>query len=1279
MGMNTASVQRLYVAYFNRPADPLAIADYEAMLPSDRVATQAELLVLAETYFSPSTEYQTNFDGLGNADIVNELYLNIFGRPADVDGLKSWTAALNNKTETVASLALSLSFNAQLTDAAVVNARIEAAIAYTNGLDTAEEILGYQGPAAIASATAYLEQISGALPTTDAAITAQKTTAIANVDTSIAAMVEVGGPAGPEQALTTGIDDLTGSDKRDTFKGYVAEGAATTSTLNTLDQIDGGDGNDTLEIAALTTLQTASLSTNLTSVEAITARAIGDVTLNTAAIAGLTSLTITAADAATLSAAATTDVTVSGADGVVAVDGGKDVKVTDSAGIATSITIGATTVNAGSITVTQDKQAAKNLVTDGGTAVNITSTNVSTGQVKVGQGGAATDLPSGAVVVKSTGAASAANTDLTLGAITIDGGSTVKVTQNATSSAAVTATDANGATHTQSAVNIDAGATTTSVVVTQDAAAAEVLAVTAVAGVKQVDTITFAAMDAGDTAILGGLTFTASVALTAAQAAAAFADLASGAKVGPAATSQGFYTGVFGAFTTGSVTTTATTSTVEATEKTATTGDMTIGIGGTGGAATTKAAKTAGVTAVAGKTGVLGVAGGAVDIDGAAGGTDAVTTVTLDGVASYNVDSDVLSTLNVSNTNGAGVIQSASTGALTVNLDKVGKAGGAATLASGAALTSATLNATTASVLDLTADTVTALTVNATGSLDLTGSSLTAVKSVTVTGAGAVTLDEDANGAALTTVDASANTGGVTYVKELITGATFTGGDGKDSIKVAATTKAQTTGGGDDTVEISVSALGAGGSVDAGTGTDTLKMTGTLAEAATADAAFEATVTNFNKLELDVTANGDTDTVNLANLDDISYVLTKGAAEQAQVTTITFVNDTTDNAHVVAFDLDGTTFSETGTSTIAQLATKFAADIDALAAYGATQNAGVVTVTAAVAGTPFVVDNVAVTGATTTVTPATTTAAVGNGEAALTGMADNGTVQMSGQSTDTVVTMADATGGSDSLNVVVAASTADVKAGLLTVANVETVNVTSSDVLLDNNADGTDEAVESNSLTLTANKATKVVVAGNADMALTLTGSALVTTIDAGTSTGALTVTTAVSTAAVTVTGGGGADVLTSSGSGDTLIGGAGADKLTGSTLTTLTGGDGVDTFFLNVPATLNSYSNITDATAGDLIDLGTSATTAFIATATVLAGTADFQDYANAAVNALGADTDDATWFQYDGNTYIVKSGDNNAAAGFVDGTDSIIKLTGLVNLGNASFNSTDSTLEIG
>ena len=91
-GINTESVQRLYVAYFNRPADPSA---WQPTKQCCRLIAwrQAELEEIANTYFSPSAEYTANYSGKSNAGIVNQLYLNIFGREAEPDGLIHWGLA----------------------------------------------------------------------------------------------------------------------------------------------------------------------------------------------------------------------------------------------------------------------------------------------------------------------------------------------------------------------------------------------------------------------------------------------------------------------------------------------------------------------------------------------------------------------------------------------------------------------------------------------------------------------------------------------------------------------------------------------------------------------------------------------------------------------------------------------------------------------------------------------------------------------------------------------------------------------------------------------------------------------------------------------------------------------------------------------------------------------------------------------------------------------------------------------------------------------------------
>jgi hypothetical protein len=239
-GINTESVQRLYVAYFNRPADPVSLATYESLLPSDRVATQAELEALANTYFSPSAEYTANYAGLSNAGIVNQLYLNIFGREAEPDGLIHWAGQLSSGAQTVASIALQLSYSAQGTDADVVANRIAASVAFTEGLDTTAEITGFSGNSAASSARSWLATVGS----TDAS----KDAAIAGVDSAISSAVAAGDAAsGSSYTLTTAVDSVVGSASNDTIVGTLL---ATGSTFTVADTISGGNGTDTVTISS---------------------------------------------------------------------------------------------------------------------------------------------------------------------------------------------------------------------------------------------------------------------------------------------------------------------------------------------------------------------------------------------------------------------------------------------------------------------------------------------------------------------------------------------------------------------------------------------------------------------------------------------------------------------------------------------------------------------------------------------------------------------------------------------------------------------------------------------------------------------------------------------------------------------------------------------------------------------------------------------------------------------------------------------------------------------
>jgi S-layer protein len=247
-------------------------------------------------------------------------------------------------------------------------------------------------------------------------------------------------------------------------------------------------------------------------------------------------------------------------------------------------------------------------------------------------------------------------------------------------------------------------------------------------------------------------------------------------------------------------------------------------------------------------------------------------------------------------------------------------------------------------------------------------------------------------------------------------------------------------------------------------------------------------------------------------------------------------------------------------------------------------------------------------------------------------------------------------------------------ANTLTAANVETVNITSTD---------TDKTAHTNVLALTADKATTVTVSGNAGLTLDVTKSTLVSLIDGSASTGDLTiVTNASAAAATTVKGGAGKDDLTASHNQDVLEGGAGGDMLEvadGANLVTLRGGAGQDFYIIGAASNSNGYATIAGTTAdlsGDVIEFNKAgaevAIAGFSSAKIVLGATAVFQDYANEAAKAGTPHA--VSWFQWAGDTYLVQ--DNDAATSFLNGTDAIVKIVGTAV--NFSFNSEAGILEI-
>lgn len=284
------------------------------------------------------------------------------------------------------------------------------------------------------------------------------------------------------------------------------------------------------------------------------------------------------------------------------------------------------------------------------------------------------------------------------------------------------------------------------------------------------------------------------------------------------------------------------------------------------GGATTTAVSVSQTAAVAQGASVKGIIGGKVEIaDVNASSTTKAGTITTVTLANYGaastVNSGALTTLNLS---GKVADLSVTTGSLTT-----------------AAVTSLALNVNGVSKAALVASNDLSIdsdikTLNIASSTkastfsNITGSGVTTLN---VSGDAKLTLTADTF-AALTSV-VSTNTAGVTLGTALAAGTAFTGGAGADTITLSnAFTKAIALGAGDDFVTY-VGAAGTGGSIAGGDGTDTISMSAADALTASSSAAFNTSVSGFEVL--DILTGGAAQNINLAGINNVQSVVTRGS------------------------------------------------------------------------------------------------------------------------------------------------------------------------------------------------------------------------------------------------------------------------------------------------------------------------------------------------------------------------------------------------------------------
>lgn len=649
---------------------------------------------------------------------------------------------------------------------------------------------------------------------------------------------------------------------------------ASVQTWTAADQIDGGAGTNTFQVTsgADDIVNPAGATVTNIQVMKVIAAEVG-VDLDTTDFTGLQSLSVSTSGA-------------EAAEDGEALTGFK-----------------ATSADTTNILFTVVDQGESEVNIEGGNDVSVTAT-------KATEGGKITIADAaGDVVVSVTGAAykgtgNAEEDSAKLGAITVDGGATISVTQVATSDASKAAKDEETGTITQGDVIITAGDETTEVTVKQDAAQEADDYEKAVTAVNPQVTVTFKALEAGETTTVDGLTFTAGDEdLTAQQVAQAFANLTADAIL-PGDASGDTQSG--GEHPDGTYSGDLNGNWISA----AADGDKVVftyvGVDAfdeidsedldvdDGAVAPTKANKTVGVEGVDGKTGVMGIVAGAVTV----AGDSALATVSID---AYGADSEItgtantaLETLNLANGGDFDVESAAAT--LALNADNVD---GEVDIQSG----TTTLNA---NITDSSGD----------DDVAVTELSSVSVKTLTVTGDGQVEGGYEGGLNAVETIDTTGFTGTADFAIDG-TQTAYTGGEGVDNLWIEETSDgtklvSQDLGGGNDTLDItdltvgSIQAIASGVVFDAGDGDDTVTVTAAVAAEVSLTSisanTFLSRFANFETMQFEVT---DTNyNIGMGNLGFDSITLVGDEDDSAGVITLKKAADGT-TVKVVGDDLEG--------------------------------------------------------------------------------------------------------------------------------------------------------------------------------------------------------------------------------------------------------------------------------------------------------------------------------------------------------------------------------------
>src|SRR5690606_3927951 len=211
-------VQAVFIGLLGRNAKTAGLDHYVAAI--DNTTNNYGIAEMLSELVNTQPEYAANIAGMGRAQIVEYVFLNLFGRAPtfDSEGNNYWVNGAGAAVP-VDLLVTAIIDGASAQDQLALEKKVSVAIYMEQNPGLTDE-----------QAKDILATVDASSDVDDAKVA---------VDATIA---ENNNPIGDTFVLTAGQDIVDGTAKADTFE-------ATDSTLQNGDNLDGGEGYDTLKLA----------------------------------------------------------------------------------------------------------------------------------------------------------------------------------------------------------------------------------------------------------------------------------------------------------------------------------------------------------------------------------------------------------------------------------------------------------------------------------------------------------------------------------------------------------------------------------------------------------------------------------------------------------------------------------------------------------------------------------------------------------------------------------------------------------------------------------------------------------------------------------------------------------------------------------------------------------------------------------------------------------------------------------------------------------------------